>query len=48
MEKLSQTELSSFKNYYLSLTLQVAFPIGNKIIKFLDLGSNAKSRHFQI
>ena len=35
--KLSQTELSSLKIYYLSLTLQVAFPI------FLVLGSNAKS-----
>ena len=36
--KLSQTELSSLKIYYLSLTLRVAFPI----IKFLVLGSNAK------
>ena len=44
--KLSQTEISSLKFYYLSLTLQVAFPTGNKIIKFLDLDSNAKSRHF--
>ena len=41
--KLSQTELSSLKIYYLSLTLRVAFPI----IKFLVLGSNAK-KHFQI
>ena len=39
--KLSQTELSSLKIYYLSLTLRVAFPL------FLVLGSNAKSRHFQ-
>ena len=42
--KLSQTKLGGLKIYYLSLTLRVAFPI----IKFLDLGSNAKSRHFQI
>ena len=34
--KLSQTELSSLKIYYLSLTLRVAFPL------FLVLGSNAK------
>ena len=41
--KLSQTELSSLKIYYLSLTLRVAFPL------FLVLGSNAKiARHFQI
>ena len=40
--KLSQTELSSLKIYYLSLTLRVAFPI----IKFLDLGSNAKIKAF--
>ena len=40
--KLSQTELSSLKIYYLSLTLRVAFPL------FLVLGSNAKLRHFQI
>ena len=30
--KLSQTELSSLKFYYLSLTLRVAFPSGNKKI----------------
>ena len=46
--KLSETELSSLKFYCLSLTLRVAFPTGNKIIKFLDLGTNAKSRHFQM
>ena len=40
--KLSQTKLSGLKIYYLSLTLRVAFPL------FLVLGSNAKSRHFQI
>ena len=38
--KLSQTELSSLKIYYLSLTLQVAFPL------FLVLGSNAKIKAF--
>ena len=35
--KLSQTELSSLKIYYLSLTLRVAFPIG-KIIKISSFG----------
>ena len=38
--KLSQTELSSLKIYYLSLTLPVAFPL------FLVLGSNAKIKAF--
>ena len=38
--KLSQTELSSLKIYYLSLTLRVAFPL------FLVLGPNAKIKAF--
>ena len=37
--KLSQTELSSLKIYYLSLTLRVAFP-------FFWLGSNGKIKAF--
>ena len=37
--KLSQTELSSLKIYYLTLTLRVTLP-------FLVLGSNAKIKAF--